>query len=117
MEKINQKEVRIGNYVNVIGLLPVIVTWQHIKSISEGDNQYRPILIAEYWLLKFGFEPSGRKEEYCLSKNDCNVIISRIQGDWNFIWELSFMGRPIKYVHQLQNLYFAVTGMELVYSL
>jgi hypothetical protein len=51
-----------------------------------------------------------------MSENDCNVIIQDFGDGFLFIWELSFMGKPIKYVHELQNIYFALQGEELIYN-
>lgn len=70
--------------------------------------------------MKFGFE---RKKE-----NNASVVSEFILGDIILIWfkndEMRFIGCPIfyltrdkgieiKHVHQLQNLFFALTGGEL----
>lgn len=78
----------------------------------------KPIPLTEEWLLKFGFQYGFGKTErlylpiisidYFLwgSKSDnftsCTFIINRV----NKI--------KINYVHQLQNLYFILTGKELI---
>lgn len=74
-----------------------------------------PILLTENWLIKVGFEKH---------KND--RLRLRICNDWTYLaWEKSLgielsvsnhsvMLPHIKYIHELQNLYYALTGTELV---
>ena len=81
-----------------------------------GFDDIKPIPLTEDWLLKFGCKNIKDSEYYEL----------------NYIYKLRFFGRQvqyyiywgnhvmdkkllraIKYVHQLQNLYFALTGNEL----
>jgi hypothetical protein len=64
------------------------------------------IPLTEEWLVTFGFEYI---EEYKWWEIDwCNFTID-LGGEYEF----EFAFHPIKYVHQLQNLYFALTGKEL----
>lgn len=76
------------------------------------DFKCKPIPLTEEWLVKFGFENEGFDYwngpvffELC----DCG------NGEWrNSINCHEYEhGIAIKYVHQLQNLYFALTGEEL----
>jgi len=104
-------ELRIGNLVGSYNKgeedRVLTINAQNIlveaKANKQGYTRYRPIPLTEEWLLKFGFE----RNKYALTsfiKND--VIISTDK----FI----YMSRTkLKYVHQLQNLYFALTGEEL----
>jgi hypothetical protein len=111
------KELRIGNYVeNDIGdfilidrdTLPFIVT-KWIKC-------HHPISLTEEWLVKFGFElkkvsMGGREYEGWRNFSfhlDTNYIKNTLFYHW--------MGGniEIKHVHQLQNLYFALTNEELI---
>jgi hypothetical protein len=118
-------ELRIGNFVKdknaqyktVNGFSTILAT--SIYQFNLGDLELDALPLTEEWLLKFGFvkEPRDSGEvAFCMSENDCNVIIQDFGDGFLFIWELSFMGKPIKYVHQLQNLYFALTGKELEYE-
>jgi hypothetical protein len=96
----------------------------------EGD--FKPITLTEEWLLKFGFnkivydsEETGYSVEYNLEVNkdifisylddfSCAIFASeeRRSKDFGVLpkWE------AIRYVHQLQNLYFALTGEELTFK-
>lgn len=89
----------------------------HILNQPESHNSARglhdfcPISITEEWLLKFGFIIQGK----------------RISKDWFYLWsdkqkiffalaemhEVTGTYLVVESVHQLQNLYFALTGKEL----
>ena len=73
-----------------------------------------PIPLTEEWLLKFGF---GKSEEH---EYGCNTHeIFGFYYDYHF--NKFYLDTPneqvcipfIKYVHQLQNLYFSLCGKEL----
>ena len=78
-----------------------------LESLFGDDYLNTPIPLTEEWLVKFGYKYKsyGYGEEewkqwsfkgYSLNGFTCNTS-----------------GVNIKYVHQLQNLYFALTGEEL----
>lgn len=67
------------------------------------DGMIEPIPLTEEWLLKFGFKPFVKD----FTKNGI-IIHTRKRG-----YVLRKSVPIIKYVHQLQNLYFALTGEEL----
>lgn len=71
-----------------------------------------PIPLTEEWLLKFGFE----KEDGVFSKGIFEVVQLRRGIDLRERFEfVSHNFNPdLDYVHQLQNLYFALTGKELI---
>jgi hypothetical protein len=69
-----------------------------------------PIPLTEEWLLKFGFVQGRNYPGWVLLKDlekgdyiDDNVLFEFFEPGYDHI----------KYVHQLQNLYFALTGEEL----
>jgi hypothetical protein len=92
--------------------------YENLITCEENKNQYKPIeiqgiFLTEEWLLKFGWEwdifyqgyfghnyimfpnnETGWKISYCKRKHD--YIVENIQ-----------------YIHQLQNLYYFLTGYEL----
>jgi len=67
------------------------------------------IPLTEERLLEFGFEKDASKYNICWFLN--HVYIWFVDGE--YINELDL---PIDYVHQLQNLYFALKGEELTYG-
>lgn len=110
------RELRIGNLVNYQtaegDILVARIDWQDLKWISKAHSA---IPLTEEWLLKFGFEEYEFEDE----------IFGYVLNDFGYVNEFQFMIRifidfegiliqkPIKFVHQLQNLYFALTGEEL----
>ena len=109
-------ELRIGNWV--FNGRNAQVTPKQIEWFSEGVYDLLPIELTEEWLLKFGFVWELDKS-YSLTINENNGLF--IWVDLNTlhpIAELIDSGdrvvvNHIKYIHQLQNLYFALTGEEL----
>jgi len=118
-------ELRIGNYVShYVGddlKVDVIAdVGYHLlsspKSItSRKDNDVikslEPIPLTEEWLLNFGFASVDygeyKKDRYIL---DCEYTD---KGVYYFIIDDVCIEADILYVHQLQNLYFALTSEEL----
>ena len=117
------QELRIGNYVEEF--LPVKlwtkieVNYQDLKFVYFEDTNsfYRPIPITEEWLLKLGFVYNGWNYDYDRYTfhaqkrvNDAfvNTEFSIKSGEHSVILSYS-----IKYIHQLQNACFALTGREL----
>ena len=102
------KELRIGNLIEYAGDYVSVNTY-HISTIEAGKepfkSRYKPIPLTEEWLVKFGFD----KGTMCWF-NDTNIGFEfNAKGvvKWN-------QPKHIKHVHQLQNLYFALTGEELI---
>ena len=104
------RELRIGNYfINVAGIS--IVNGSIIRWIEEGSYlRSDPIILTEEWLLKFGFvKYNDRWWRY--DKNGMFDISN--QFDAFCFQTCMWVNDNIKHVHQLQNLYFALTGAEL----
>ena len=70
-------------------------------------SYFEPIELTEEWLIKFGHESSFIPDLYEIGKLSFYI-------DDGICW-IDVFGDSIeiKYVHQLQNLYFALTGKEL----
>lgn len=73
-----------------------------------------PIQLTEDWLKKFGFEASKEKDKFFIRGNNFGVSVDGhrfrfVMG--NFVCQLVI--KELYYVHQLQNLYFAITNDEL----
>jgi hypothetical protein len=115
---IKANELRIGNllttgednfrvtlihkdFVKGVTINDKIVTPTTIKSIIK------PIPLTEEWLLKFGFEFDEEYNSYSLK------MLSVYDGKNGFSSDLFWDGLDIETVHQLQNLYFALTNEEL----
>ena len=103
-------ELRIGNWIQDGNEFEQI-TIDHLNCLNSGRCEYDPITLTEEWLLKFGFEKSESKFYY---KKSFGVHLDFTA--FNFqscLW----LSDNIKYVHQLQNLYFALTGEELILNI
>jgi hypothetical protein len=116
-------ELRIGNYFKH----SLFEDYLEIQSISESGlcsakevnggfeiEHTNPIPLTDEWLLKFGFEfhTNANCQNFYYAK-DAFICI---RADEDFEWFRYYNGdfyHELKYVHQLQNLYFALTGEEL----
>jgi len=102
------KQLRIGNYVDLSEGFSVhndILTVS-IKNIG-WYNEFKPIPLTEEWLIKFGFEILNKNAIY----NYLLLYWNIKDEEYDFVREGK--ATTIKYIHQLQNLYFALTEEEL----
>lgn len=120
----NAKELRIGNLVNTtkgvakIGIIDESINGEFCGIVSNDDEsiymrlpydgEIQPIPLTEEWLLKFGFNKFPASNLW--DRDDFwTLYYSTEKKKWIF----DHLEMSIKYVHQLQNLYFALTGEEL----
>lgn len=110
------KQLRIGNYVYAqSGKL--VVNRDSIYKVENVNMQsarkYKPIPLTEEWLLRLGFDFVPDLHAYA---DENHYIVPFHDGTFQFhpfctndedCW------KTLEYVHQLQNLYFALTGEEL----
>jgi len=137
------KELRLGNLVNYEQTTHIITKIEEYKATSKwlGDDDYEyshslnsiePIALNEIWILNFGFkliDTNGRYGNiYSKQINDLAICLERdfneyesyfvgveymdspFTEDFNRIYLFSF---DLRYLHQLQNIYFSITGTEL----
>jgi hypothetical protein len=130
------KELRLGNYVKRITLSPdsndireedvLVVNSATIRILenNEVNDNYggmlsnyqgysvyvQPIPLTEESLLKFGFKPLDNKNWY-LGKIKVWLGATGIYHQFTTPDDIDDV--LLKYVHQLQNLYFALRGEEL----
>ena len=134
----NANELRIGNIiyfsfirekVEVVGIALkdnelYIQTKLNNTYFFESPAKYKPIPLTEEWLLKFGFEKtddygdiqyyalknSGKRHYYvCFNHDDISFGLCVFGNCTSLIYDDVFL----QHIHQLQNLYFALTGEEL----
>jgi hypothetical protein len=86
----------------------------------NGDSSYRgpiqsfqPIHLTEEWLLKFGFDKKVGSQTTYFKKSYFPFFLHTKAGKWSLSYNNEYDDGEIKHVHQLQNLYFALTGEEL----
>ena len=112
-------ELRVGNLFSwcstgEIGVVEDISTstngYHNINNINIKDCS--PIKLTEEWLLKLGFKKSFEIwNKYTLDRY--NSISEYEELSFSYLNFLGFV-KKIKCVHELQNLYFALTGEELI---
>jgi hypothetical protein len=122
-------ELRIGNFVNTIDniLMTVsriekeeysgwngddfdIVCLEYGKKDSYFEGVFEPIPLTEEWLLKFGAKELNAKRGI-LKEFVLKTVRVEMSNSGNFNYKNSKL--VLDSVHQLQNLYFALTGEEL----
>lgn len=120
--KIAPNELRIGNWV----YQTIEETYEYqVKADDFAENltkvYHAPIPLAEEWLVKFGFEKVSSHFEigedirrYALYINSTgNGFTCQLLRTFNGVHTITNFATDMLYVHQLQNLYFALTGKEL----
>lgn len=122
------EELRIGNLVKIsdigtceiLGVMPNKIYYTPNKDKRLFENMYsmycyiNPITLTGDWLLKFGFEKKD-SQRYILQKGKkINIPVAKFKFEEHITFEgLRSVPIDLLYVHQLQNLYFALTGQEL----
>lgn len=113
---IAKEYLRIGNLIETYGKPMIVgciaefgISGNNIDSksyVKYSNPTLQPMQLTEEWLLKFGFNGDVNRSNYFNIKGmsiwKCNDLL---MCDKN--------GIIIRYVHQLQNLYYALTGDEL----
>jgi hypothetical protein len=134
--EIQINDLRIGNYVRDHYTDVLVVTGireyegkgigfgnLHVKPLGSKEpsgfkpvEKVIPIKLTEEWLLKFGFRKNGHVtflsnayQRFMLGRNSMYSL-----NGIDFIYDVNDHSLcEIKHVHQLQNLYFALTGEKL----
>lgn len=124
------QEVRLGNLVEInsnIGYIWNISRGRCTVQVGMGvydteDSReaikIKPIPLRQEWLEKMGFnrDMSDEGDELTMDLwEEYKLLWSKEGGLWLQCDDVSY-NKPlnnIKYIHQLQNLYFALTGEEL----
>lgn len=114
--KLKSNEIRTGNWIQDENGEQFQSTDYTPLIISRDNKVLLPIPLTEEWLLKFGFNVEIKKTWSFGYEKDYNVYTldgltyNGIQAQW---WYVQVLKNQPQFVHQLQNLYFALTGTEL----
>jgi hypothetical protein len=115
---IKSNELRIGNLVKQGDVESIGGSLIQVSNTIYESERIEPIELTEKWLLKFGFKKSKVSSQFDKEKltiQIANKLEYHKEGRVYFnSWAI--LEESIKYVHQLQNLYFALTGVELELS-
>ena len=119
------QELRVGNYLFKYGEVVKVVeigikhkgdTNYYLR--SENDNcgywidQFNPIPLTEEILLKCGFKKRSDGDYNLFKYSEVDIIICNDFSSWQCDG-INFSVNRIKYLHQLQNLYWCLVGKEL----
>ena len=129
---IKTNELRIGNFVSINNGFEMLVhsIFQNdtvyldfipplINEADVWEEDYKDLIaipLTKEWLLKAGFEKSFTNDFwYSIKIGDKRLLVSTLGNIEIEKWDRTMIAFPdiCKYVHQLQNLYFALTGNEL----
>lgn len=97
--------------------LPEVMNGKRWGTKSVWLDNVKPIEITEEWLLSFGFaiDPIEDDERFAKLKYGDFEFMSDYSVDFKSVYiRLNKSTIELKYVHQLQNLYFALTNQELI---
>ena len=134
MNTIQASELRIGNFIGMNleeypnnfftaleigetmkvyeGLITLKgATIKRVETSFMYVDDFEPIPLNEDWLVRFSFEKAGirfSKDWFYLWEQDDKIIFALAE-----MKEITGTYLEIKYVHTLQNLYFALAGTEL----
>lgn len=115
------KNLRIGNYLiwgyndDICRLLKVSENECAFLAVKKRESTYcdtdylKPVKLNEYWLQGFGFKENEFSYNW---ENETRLSIYKA-GDCFMAQIDNTTIDEIKYVHELQNLFFAFTKMEL----
>lgn len=103
------KNLRIGNLVDLYGSIATVQRFDFNDRPPNGlaVDKGKPIPLTEDWLTKFGFNKFPNQKKY--DTDDFWACSLRNGNEWHF----EDLECIIRYVHELQNLFFALTGSEL----
>lgn len=117
-KELQSKDLRIGNRIIYMGAEIVIEGINRNGDLDYtlnghpygGHNvrHYESIPLTKEWLIKFEFYPSAHDIRFWRKGS---VMLKLTDKGFKFNYGISI--RYIQSVHQLQNLYFALTGNEL----
>jgi len=117
-------ELRIGNLIERNGIIATIeVINNELDEVyflgkdfyySDFCCNITPIPLTKDWLSKFGFFIVDYNSEFEASLPNIRYSVCKIKGYNGFLFcDSKQTLTHFNYVHQLQNLYFALTGAEL----
>jgi hypothetical protein len=123
-------ELRLGNHLQPVerqkaaygchlGIVTSIQEGHFIVCNHYPGHWFEPIPLTEEWLVKFGFDVNDDELTHNIKKANIEGFRINTYSDEDVkYWWLGYYhnkkNNHIKHVHQLQNLYFVLTGEELL---
>ena len=124
-------ELRIGNYVfyeapinnGCVEVHSIKILTHRIDINGRPQSYYKPIPLTEEIILKcsfsmkYGTDPQEQNALKVFSLENLEILKFELDKFFFFSTGKGLIHTNIKYLHQLQNLYFALTGQELEINL
>ena len=115
---IQSTELRIGNYCLEDGkMYQVTLADFYNMHKDDGANRLQPIPLTEEILLRCGAENLINSATGRTSFDIGSLMFENEEGGFCVFGSEWTIGKPFYYLHQLQNLYFSLTGNELQVNL
>jgi hypothetical protein len=116
---------RIAKIIEISNLSCVVVDLEETQDTIEDYERTKPIPLTEEWLYKFGFKDIDKGDNDYITYTDSNhdyylqIDVRKRDGKYSILDNSfddlrDFSMVDISYVHQLQNMYFTLTGEELI---
>jgi len=114
---INPKELRIDNLIkDFTGQIWTVENLNNNFINNSPDDYFSPIELTEEWLTKLGFKNGNKEQSNCdlwghyWIEGQEEFELSGEEGECFF---LNTFDRKYKHVHEIQNLFYCLTGEEL----
>ena len=106
-------ELRIGNLIKD-GNDFEQVTIDHLNCLNSRRCEFDSVKINEEWLLKSGF--NIKKDNKFYHKENDRLYVDISNPISIHLGNKNGLLKQIDYIHQLQNLFFALTNQELIFK-
>jgi|SRR5574344_1617519 hypothetical protein len=113
------KDLRIGNHVYIddkevpVTAADLLTLSQHERFVMEKELM-TPVYISESVLFRLGFKVEFDKAPLRVYSLNEFLLTSNSLHTFNLYVGQAAVGHSIAYLHQLQNLFFDLTGIELI---
>jgi hypothetical protein len=122
----NANELRIGNKIlfaedgTEFTVTDILGNGFNVKNEEENTwieaDQFEGVTLTEEWLLSFGFYKTMSWTYAIELEGNLKLVYYLGEKGWSIGFKSYSDFTNLKYVHQLQNLYFALMGKELIYK-
>lgn len=125
----NAKELRLGNLVmlgDIVAPVSIIELFSHTNAINElNQDMIDPVPLSKEWLKRLGLIEHSVSDFYYIELEEyiLQVVVNGFSGTlekdpkWFISIDTGHGSQPVtitkRYVHELQNIYHALTGEEL----
>jgi hypothetical protein len=106
---------RIAKVTEINHLACVVVDLEETQDTIEDYERVKGIILTEEWLLRFGFEKNDNNQ-FILMEGSVDILFNKDLNGW-ICDDINFSINMTDHFHQIQNLYFALTGEELILNI